>query len=53
MFLKGGMVRNIDGVSHCVTIPGDVGFASIVKQVSKQLDGLIPGTIIMTIIKNG
>ena len=53
MFLKGGMVRNIDGVSHCVTIPGDVGFASIVKQVSKQLDGVIPGTTIMTIIKNG
>jgi hypothetical protein len=37
MFLKGGMVRNIDNISHCVTIPGDVGFANIIKQVSKQL----------------
>lgn len=53
MFLRGGMVRNIEGVSHCVTIPGDVGFANIVKQVSHQLDGVIPETIIMTITKNG
>lgn len=53
MFLKGGMVRDIEGTSHCVTIPGDVGFASIVKQVSKQLDGVTPKTIIMTITKNG
>lgn len=52
MFLKGGMVRNIDGVSHCVTIPGDVGKASIVKQVSHQLDGVIPNTIILTISKD-
>lgn len=49
MFLRGGMVRKIDGVSHCVTIPGDVGRASIVKQVSHQLDGVIPDTIILTI----
>ncbi len=51
MFLKGGMVRNIDGNSHCVTIPGDVGHGSIIKQVSNQLDGVIPGTVIMTITK--
>ena len=53
MFLNGGMVRVIDGTSHCVTIPGDVGFAKIIKQVSEQLDGVLPGTILMTIIKNG
>jgi mannose-6-phosphate isomerase-like protein (cupin superfamily) len=53
MFLKGGLVRDIDNISHCVTIPGDVGFASIIKKVSKQLDGVISGTLIMTIIKNG
>jgi hypothetical protein len=52
MFLSGGMVRIIDGVSHCVTIPGDVGFASVVKQVSVQLDGVLPQTILMTITKN-
>lgn len=49
MFLKGGMIRNIDGVSHCVTLPGDVGKANIVKQVSHQLDGVIPNTIILTL----
>lgn len=48
MFLRGGMVRNIDGVSHCVTIPGDVGKAEIIKKVSHQLDGVIPNTIILT-----
>ena len=53
MFLNGGMVRVIDGTSHCVTIPGDVGFANIIKQVSEQLDGVFPGTILMTITKNG
>lgn len=53
MFLNGGMVRVIDGTSHCVTIPGDVGFANIIKQVSEQLDGVLPGTILMTITKNG
>jgi len=52
VFLKGGMIRNIDGISHCVTIPGDVGFAKIIKQVSEELDGVISGTILLTIHKN-
>jgi len=51
MFLKGGLVRNIDGRDHLVTIPGDVGFANIVKQVSSQLDGVAENTIILTIQK--
>lgn len=52
IFLRGGMVRTIDGTSHCVTIPGDVGFARIVKQVSKELDGVIHNTTLLTIRKN-
>ena len=52
MFLKGGMVRNLDNTTHCVTMPGDVGHGSIIKKVSTQLDGVVPGTIIMTITKN-
>lgn len=48
MFLRGGMVRNIGGISHCVTVPGDVGHAHIIKQVSHQLDGVISGTVILT-----
>ena len=51
MFLKGGLVRNIDGRSHLVTIPGDVGFANVVKEVSKQLDDVANDTIILTIKK--
>jgi len=52
VFLKGGMVRIIDNNEHCVTIPGDVGFGNIIKQVSKQLDRVKKETIIMTITKN-
>jgi mannose-6-phosphate isomerase-like protein (cupin superfamily) len=51
MFLKGGLVRNIDGREHLVTTPGDVGFANIVKQVSHQLDGVAKNTLVMTIQK--
>lgn len=49
MFLKGGMCKIIDGRNHLVTVPGDVGNGEIIKQVSKQLDSVISGTIIMTI----
>lgn len=52
VFLKGGLVRNIDGNKHLVTIPGDVGFASIIKKVSNQLDGLDEDTIVLTISKD-
>ena len=51
-FLKGGMIRNLDNTAHCVTMPGDVGHGSIIKKVSTQLDGVVSGTIIMTITKN-
>lgn len=52
MFLRGGLVRNIDNKALLVTIPGDVGFATIIKQVSSQLDGVAENTIIMTIQKH-
>ena len=52
MFLKGGMVKDINGIKHLVTIPGDVGFAKIVKEVAKQLDGVQENTIILIISKN-
>ena len=51
MFLKGGMVRNVDDKNHCVTVPGDVGYGRIIKKVSNQLDSLKSNTIIMTIQK--
>lgn len=52
MFLKGGLQRNIDNAQHLVTIPGDVGYGEIIKQVSAQLDGVASKTIIMTITKD-
>ena len=52
MFLKGGLIRSIDGRNHIVTTPGDVGFASIVKQILSQLDGVLDETLILTIKKN-
>ena len=52
IFLKGGLVRHIDDRSHLVTTPGDVGYAGVVKQVSRQLDGIVSDTLIMTITKN-
>ena len=52
MFLKGGLIRNTNDTSHCVTVPGDVGFGNIIKQVSAQLDGVHHDTLIMTITKS-
>jgi len=51
VFLKGGLIRNIDNREHLVTIPGDVGFGNIIKKVSNQLDGVQQNTIILTITK--
>ncbi len=50
-FLKGGMMRTINGVSHLVTVPGDVGLGKIIKGVARQLDSLHPDTVIMNIRK--
>lgn len=51
VFLKGGLVRNIDGKEHLVTVPGDVGFRKVIDQVASELDGVAENTLIMTIYK--
>jgi mannose-6-phosphate isomerase-like protein (cupin superfamily) len=51
VFLKGGMVRDIEGRSHLVTVPGDVGFAQVVKTVALELDGIKENTIVLSISK--
>jgi hypothetical protein len=51
IFLCGGMIRNIDGRSHLVTVPGDVGFADVVKQVALELDGVKEKTLVLSINK--
>lgn len=52
MFLKGGLIRTTTEANHLVTIPGDVGYGKIIKQVSLQLDGIDPDTLILTITKD-
>jgi len=51
VFLKGGMVRSIDSRNHLVTIPGDVGFAKVIKPVAAELDGIMENTIVLSIFK--
>lgn len=51
VFLKGGLSKTINGRSHMVTVPGDVGYTKVVKQVSEEMDGFAPGTIIMLVKK--
>lgn len=52
VFLKGGMIRKTqDNRFHLVTVPGDVGFAKIIKQVANELDDIHPETLIMIINK--
>jgi len=52
VFLKGGLVRTIEGRDHLVTVPGEVGLGLHVKQISTKLDGLHANTIILTIKKD-
>lgn len=52
VFIRGGMIRNINSESHLVTIPGDVGFGSVVKNVASKLDGIKENTIVLSISKN-
>jgi len=49
MFLQGGLIKTIDGKTHMVTVPGDVGVVNVVRQVAKEMDGFAPNTILMTI----
>ena len=49
VFLKGGISKTINDRRHLVTIPGDVGHAKVVTQVSKEMDGFDPDTVIMVI----
>lgn len=52
VFMNGGLIRQIDSESHLVTVPGDVGFGSVVKDVAKKLDGIKENTIVLSITKN-
>lgn len=52
-FLKGGMKRDMKkGNPLLAVVPGDVGFAGIMKKVNNQLDGFMEDTWVMTITKD-
>jgi hypothetical protein len=53
MFLKGGIGKFIDGRKHLATVPGDVGIASIVKRVAKELEFCSAETIVLRVSANG
>lgn len=49
IFLRGGLIKTIDGRQHLVTQPGDVGNVNVIRQVAREMDGFAANTIIMTV----
>lgn len=49
IFLRGGLIKTIDGRAHMVTQPGDVGQVKVIQQVAKEMDSFAPDTVIMVI----
>jgi mannose-6-phosphate isomerase-like protein (cupin superfamily) len=49
IFLQGGIVKTVNGRSHRVVIPGDVGQVKVIKQVASEMDGVEDNTIIMIV----
>lgn len=49
IFLKGGIMKNINGRQHTVVMPGDVGQVKVVSQVVKEMDGFADNSLIMSI----
>lgn len=49
IFLRGGLVKTIEGRDHMVTQPGDVGHVKVIQQVASEMDRFAPDTVIMVI----
>ena len=49
IFLRGGLVKTVDGRAHLVTQPGDVGQVKVIQQVASEMDSFAPDTVIMVI----
>ena len=52
VFLKGGLVRVIEDQKQLVTVPGEVGLAHYIKQVSSKLDDVADDTVLLTISRD-
>jgi hypothetical protein len=49
MFLQGGIGKSINGRQHLATVPGDIGLASIVKTVAREMEYCAPHTTILKV----
>lgn len=49
MFLNGGIGKQIDGRNHLATVPGDVGVASIIKKVAKEMEYCSTETLVLRV----
>jgi mannose-6-phosphate isomerase-like protein (cupin superfamily) len=49
VFLQGSLLKNIDCKTQEVIIPGDVGFARVVKVVASQMNGFSDDAVILTL----
>lgn len=49
VFLRGSLLKIIDEKIQNVIIPGDVGFAKVVKVVASQMDGFSDDAVILTL----
>jgi len=52
MFLHGGIGKSINGRQHLATVPGDIGLASIVKTVAREMEYCAPHTTILKVSPN-
>lgn len=49
MVVSGGIFKEVEGRIHNVIIPGDVGYAKVIKEVSMEMTGILPNTKVITI----
>jgi hypothetical protein len=49
IFLKGGVIKVVEGRRHLVIQAGDVGVGEVVKRVAKEMSWIADDTLIMTI----
>lgn len=49
MFVQGGLIKVVNGRTHLVTQPGDVGQVSIVRQVAEEMEGFAVNTKVVFI----
>ena len=49
IFLRGSLIKDVEGTRHEVIRPGDVGVVNVVKVVLPYMDGFTPDGVIMTL----